>query len=49
MAFEKLKIELTENNERIFREMYQFISRQTSLETFINRWIANKLYMSGFE
>jgi hypothetical protein len=41
--FEKLKIELSENNERIFREAYQFIERNYSFEEFVNDWIADEL------
>ena len=47
--FEKLKIELTEKNERIFRGIYQFMKRNISFEEFINNWIADDLYMRGFE
>lgn len=49
MVFEKLKIELSEKNERIFREIYQFIKRDYPLEEFINDWIEQELTMSGFE
>ena len=48
-GFEKLKIELTEKNERIFRGIYQFMKRNISFEEFINNWIADDLYMKGFE
>ncbi len=44
--FEKLKIELTEENERKFRELHQF-SEIVSFEEFINIWIAGALYASG--
>ena len=48
--FEKLKIELTEKNERILREIYQFNKGvDISFETFINNWIADGLYISGFK
>ena len=47
--FEKLKIKLNEKNERIFREMHQFIKRDCSFEEFINDWIEEELYMNGFE
>lgn len=54
--FEKLKIELSKKNERIFREMYQFtkaednsIIYKTSFDKFINDWIETELLMSGFE
>lgn len=47
--FEKLKIELSEKNERIFREVYQFVPSDYSFEKFINSWIENELMMAGFE
>ena len=49
MSFEKLKIELSENNERIFREIYQFIKRNITFEKFINNWIEQELHMNGFD
>lgn len=48
-SFEKLKIELTEKNERIFREMHQFVPSDYSFEKFINSWIENELMKAGFE
>ena len=47
--FERLTIKLSENNERIFREIYQFIKRDISFEQFINDWIESELHMNGFE
>ena len=46
--FEKLKIELTENNERILREIHQFCPTEYSFEQFVNSWIENELYNKGF-
>lgn len=46
--FEKMKIELSEKNERIFREIHQF-TKGISLEAYINNYIADKLFWDGFE
>ena len=46
--FEKLKIELTKENEQKLREMYQFIERNIPFEKFINIWITNQLFTLGF-
>lgn len=47
--FEKLKIKLTENNEKMFREIYQFVETTYSFEEFINNWIKHKLSKDGLE
>lgn len=44
--FEKLKIELTKENEEKFRELHQFTDID-SFEEFINRWIAGALFNAG--
>lgn len=48
MVYEKLKIELSEENERKLREIYQFDLVDGSFEVFVNKWISNELYFSGF-
>ena len=47
--FEKLKIELTEGNERRLREVYQFVKRDISFGKFINNYIKDKLFWDGIE
>ena len=47
--FEKLKIELTEKNERILREIHQFIVKDISFEKYVNNYITDKLFWDGFE
>lgn len=48
--FERLSIKLTEKNERIFREMHQFVRDiGYPFEKFINDWIDEHLTNLGFE
>lgn len=48
MSYQKIKIELSESNERKFREIHQFIHKDISFEQFINNWISEVLHMEGF-
>lgn len=48
-CFERISIALTEKNERVLRGIYQFTPQSISFEVFINNWIENELYTSGFE
>jgi len=47
--FEKLKIKLTEKNERILREIHQFHKIKISFEKYVNHYIVDKLFWDGFE
>lgn len=47
--FKKLKIALTEKNERILREMHQFVPLDYTFEEFVNNWLRVTLKNKGFK
>ena len=46
--FQKLKIELTEENERKLREIHQY-TKDIFFEEFVNNYLKDKLLKDGFE
>ncbi|QYW08102.1 hypothetical protein 15570_00005 [Lokiarchaeota virus WyrdV1] len=43
VGFKKLKVRLSERNERILREMWQFTPTDYTFEVFVNNWIRVQL------